>query len=384
MSRSRPTSEVRRLLQDLVAIDSVNPDLVSGGAGERGIAEYVADWLRQRGLDAEVIDSNGTGRPNVVGHVRGRGGGRTLLLNGHLDTVGTNEMPGALSPMVRGGRLYGRGSSDMKGGLAAIMLAAADAVLLELAGDVIFAGVADEEYRSIGSDAVAPLVQADGAIVAEPTGLRLGLAHKGFVWLEVETLGVAAHGSRPDLGVDAIAMMGRVLVGLDELASRLAASPGHRLLGPGSVHASLIDGGHEVSTYPASCRLTVERRTVPGETRQDVLAEGRQILDAIRADDPSFRAEVRVTFDRPPLEVREDVGVVRSLVRQFEAVARKSPEVAGMSYWTDAAIFAAHGVPTIVFGPLGEGDHSASEWVDLASVELCRRVIAAAAADFCG
>jgi len=378
------TSEVRPLLEQLVAIDSVNPDLARNGVGESEIATFVADWLASRGLTVELQETDRSGRPNVIATVPGSGGGRALMLNGHLDTVGLEVMPDGLVPRVVGDRLYGRGASDMKGGLAALMLAAGDVATMGLRGDVILTAVADEEFASIGTTAVVKDHRADAAIVAEPTSLAVGLAHKGFVWLEVDTEGTAAHGSLPDVGVDAIAKMGPILVGLEGLGRRLAESEGHPLLGTGSIHASLIEGGHEVSTYPAHCRLTVERRTVPPEIEPDVLAEIERLIADARRGDPALRASVRTTFSRRWLDGRPDQPIAQALMRSYEEDTGRRPDVAGLGYWTDAAILAAAGIPAIVFGPHGVGHHGATEWVDLPSVEVCRQVVAKVATDFCG
>ncbi|HEY9525887.1 MAG TPA: M20/M25/M40 family metallo-hydrolase, partial [Anaerolineales bacterium] len=244
--------ELEQLLSDLVSINSINPDLVPGSAGEGEIAHYIADWLKLAGLEVELIESV-SGRPNVVGIARGTGGGKTLLLNGHMDTVGVAGMIAGHTPRMEGGRLYGRGAYDMKGGLAACMLAIAEATKRSLRGDVIFTGVIDEEYASVGTMDLAKRFHADGAIVAEFTELQLILAHRGFVWLEIETIGKAAHGSRPDLGVDAIVKMGKVLNEIENLDQTLRANPTHPLLGSGSLHASLINGGQELSSYPERC-----------------------------------------------------------------------------------------------------------------------------------
>src|ERR1051325_2951618 len=231
--------ELEKLLSDLVSINSINPDLIPGAPGEVEIARYVADWLERAGLKGQLVESV-SGRPNVVGISRGTGGGKTLLLNGHMDTVGVAGMPNPHQPRIKDGRLYGRGSYDMKGGVAACMLAIAEAKKEHLHGDVIFTGVIDEEYASAGTLALPQRFHADAAIVAEFTELQLILAHRGFVWLDVETIGKAAHGSRPDLGVDAIVKMGKVLVELEKLDQTLRANPTHPLLGSGSLHASLI------------------------------------------------------------------------------------------------------------------------------------------------
>jgi acetylornithine deacetylase len=359
---------LRPLLERLVAIDSVNPTLVSGGAGEAELGRFVADWLAQRGLESDYYEV-APGRANVIGRVRGSGGGRSLLLNAHLDTVGLGGPDGGLTPRVEGTRLYGRGAYDMKGSLAAIMLVAAAAAELHLSGDVIVAAVADEEDKSIGSEQVAASVRADAAVVAEPTELRVAIAHKGFVWLELATTGRAAHGSRYDLGVDAIARMGPTLVALGDLDERLRSEgPDNPLLGGASVHASLIEGGRELSTYPDRCVVTVERRTIPGETVAAVEGELREL-----AGD----ADVTTLFSREPLETARDEPIVQLLEKHA------GTELVGVPFWTDAALFAAAGIPTVVFGPTGAGAHEETEWVDLESVQRTADVLLAVATEFC-
>jgi acetylornithine deacetylase len=352
------------LAAQLVAIDSVNPGLVPGGKGERELASFVADWCAGHGLDVEVV---GDERPSVIAVRRGSGGGRSLLLNAHLDTVGVGGMESPLEPRVEDGRLYGRGAYDMKGALAAIMLVAAEATGLR--GDVIVTAVADEEFGSIGTEAVLERVQADAAVVVEPTELQLAVAHRGFVAFELETTGVAAHGSRPDLGVDAIAKMGPLLVALDELDKRLQAGRRHPLVGTGTLHASLIEGGQELSSYPARCVLTGERRTVPGETVEQVERELRDVVGD---------AELRIVFSREPYEAPTSHQFVELVGRAADA-----GEHAGALFWTDAALIAAAGIPTVLYGPVGEGAHAAVEWVDLASLERLRETLGRVAAERC-
>ncbi len=361
-------SEVAELAAALVRIDSVNPALIAGAAGETQIAEFVAAWLARAGVEVEVVEA-APGRPSVIGTARGTGGGAALLLNAHLDTVGTEAMEAPFDPRVENGRLYGRGSYDMKGALAAAMLALADAARLGLAGDVILTAVADEEVGSLGTEAVLDRVTAAAAIVCEPTELQVAVAHRGFAGFEIETHGVAAHGSRPDLGVDAIAKMGHVLVALERLDRRLQAGRRHPLVGAGSLHASLIEGGQEFSSYPERCLLTSERRTLPGETIEEIEAD----LRAAAGD-----ADVRLLVTREPFEVDEQ----HELVRAVGAVAGVSG-VIGVPFWTDAALVAAAGIPAVLFGPAGEGAHSAVEWVDVSSLERCRYVYAAVAAALC-
>ncbi len=364
------------LVASLVAIESVNPDLVPGGAGEARIADFVAERLRDAGLEVE-LDEAAPGRPSVIAVAPGTGGGRSLMLNAHLDTVGVEGMERPFEPVVRDGRLYGRGAYDMKGGLAACMLAAERLRPERLAGDVVVTAVADEEYASIGVRSVLRRRRADAAIVTEPTALRVCVAHKGFVWAEVETAGRAAHGSRPAEGEDAITRMAPALTRLAELQSALGSTAGHELVGPGSVHASLIDGGQELSSYPASCLLSLERRTVPGETAEDVRSECEALVEGIEG------AEARLGLVREPFSVDPDAGVVRAVARAAEALTGRPAELYGETYWMDAAFIQAAGIPTAVFGPGGEGAHAVEEWVYLPSVEACAEGLVLAARELC-
>jgi acetylornithine deacetylase len=375
-------NELERLVSDLVAINSVNPDLAAQAPGEAEIASYLARWLTQAGLEVQVEEAL-PHRSNVVGIARGTGGGRSLLFNGHLDTVGAGTMSEPFGPQIQNGRLYGRGAYDMKGGLAACLLAVAAAKHHPLRGDVIFAGVVDEEYAGRGTLALAQRYSADGAIVAEPTELQLIVAHKGYVWLEVETQGVAAHGSRPDLGIDAIAKMGRVLTELEQLDQQLRAGPQHPRLGSGSLHASVIKGGREPSTYSERCWLTVERRTLPGETPDRVAAEIQTILDRLSHADAQFRAVVRRGLEGAPLETPEEAAIVQAVGHAGAGVLHRPLTLAGVPYWTDAATLWAAGIPSVLLGPGGAGAHAQEEWVDLPSVQTCADIYLATALEFC-
>jgi acetylornithine deacetylase len=370
------------LLAELVSIDSVNPALVNGGAGETEIAEAVSRHLQASGLRVERQDA-APGRPNIVGILEGVRPGRSLMLCGHLDTVGVQGMAAPFHPFEREGRLYGRGAQDMKGGLAAILSAAGTLARRGLpAGRVVVAAVADEEHASIGAAELVKRWKADAAIVTEPTDLAIGVAHKGFSWVEVETLGRAAHGSRPAEGEDAILRMGRVLTRLERLGKELGSRVAHPLLGPASLHASLIHGGRELSTYPDHCVLQLERRTLPGEASDIAVTELREILSALEREDSSFRASVRPLFSQPPYATPDATPIVEDLASVLESsggTARRE----GMSFWTDAAILGSAGIPSVIFGPGGAGLHGLEEYVRVEEVLLCRDALVETASRFC-
>ena len=369
------------LLARLVAIDSVNPALVPGGAGEGEIAAFVAGWLTEHGLEV-TVDEPVAGRPSVVGVARGTGGGASLMLNAHLDTVNVDGMDRPHEPVVRDGRLYGRGAYDMKGGLAAIMIAGAAAGREGLRGDVIVTAVADEEHASEGVQSILRRWRADACVVTEPTHLAACVAHKGFVWAQLETRGRAAHGSRPDLGVDAIAGIGPALAGIPALQRRLEARP-HPRLGAASVHASLISGGQELSSYPERCVLEVERRTVPGESAQDVERELRELLALAAGADARLETELRMGLVRDPFEVDPSAGIVTTLRAAAAHTLGAEPDLVGHPAWMDAAFLSAAGIPTVVFGPSGEGAHALEEHVDLQSVEQVAAIVTETARRFC-
>ncbi|AFZ69435.1 ArgE/DapE family deacylase [Deinococcus peraridilitoris] len=370
------------LLDMLVRIDSINPSLVPGGAGEANIARALAQLLTQQGVKVE-LDEAAPGRTSVIATVKGRGGGRALMLNAHLDTVGVSGMTAPFTPRIEHGRMYGRGTYDMKGALAACILALLSARGVDLRGDVILTAVADEEHASLGMQSVLTRVTADAAIVAEPTGLQLCTAHKGFTWHEITTHGRAAHGSRADLGVDAISHMGRVLVALEQLNRNLQQRAAHPLLGHASLHASLIDGGQELSSYPERCTLRLERRTLPGESVTQIEAELKDLLADLGAQDPTFQAELKLTLAREPFSTPPTAEISRHLLEQAERILGRAPAKVGQGFWMDAALIAASGIPTIVFGPDGSGAHATEEWVDLDSLRACTDILTATIRVFC-
>lgn len=372
-------------LARLVRINSINPTLAPDAPGEREIAGFVAEWLRASGVEAEVVEP-AAGRASVLGRVRGSGGGRSLMLNAHVDTVDVKGMAEPFSGEVRDGRLYGRGAYDMKGSLAACM-AAARAVRASgapLRGDLLVAAVADEEYGSLGTRDLLTRVRPDGAIVTEPTALDTCLAHKGYLWIEVEVTGRAAHGSKFELGIDANMKMGAFLYELAKLERDLRARPPHPLVGPPSLHAAMLQGGAGLSTYAPCCVLRIERRTVPGETETRAIAEIQEIADRLSAADPDFRATVRSFFVREPFEVAPDAAIVKAVDRAAAKVRGTAPRHIGDTPWMDAALLQAAGVETVVFGAAGAGAHADVEWVDVESVVRLAEILAEAAVEYCG
>ena len=372
-------------LQRLVGIDSTNPTLNARNAGEGEIAVVLGELAALIGLDVTVQEVL-PGRPNVVGVLKGTGRGRSLMFNGHTDTVGVEGMSEPFAAAIREGKLYGRGSQDMKASLAA-MLGAAKAIVddgVTLGGDLILAFVIDEETMSEGSADLVKHFAADAAIVTEPTDLSITRAHRGFIWFEVETFGRAAHGSRYKEGTDANMHMGRFLAQLDLLEQELRARPPHPLVGPPSLHASMIKGGSEISTYAAHCLLTIERRTVPAETVASALVDLQAIIDRLAAADASFRATVRPIFSREHFEVSQDAAIVQTLERHVIERLGQPPAHTGQTFWTDAALLSAAGMETVLIGPTGAGLHSAEEWVDLQSVIDLAVILADTALDYCG
>jgi acetylornithine deacetylase len=371
---------VTRILQELVRINSVNPLLAPGAPGESAIAAYVTSELRALGMEVDRHEPE-PGRVSVVGRLRGSRPGRTLMLNAHADTVAADEMEDPFSGELRDGRVYGRGSFDMKGGLAA-MMGAVKALAhagCPHGGEVLLAAVADEEYASLGTADLIGKYRVDGAIVTEPTALDLCLAHKGFIWIEVLTHGRAAHGSRFDLGVDANMHMGRVLADLDRLEQDLRARPPHPLVGPPSLHAATLSGGTGLSTYAASCTLQIERRTIPGEKTERVLGEIEDILHRQAGRDPNFDAEMKVLLVREPFEVSPGAAIVRALSDATREICGHEPAFIGQTPWMDSALLASAGIETVVMGGTGAGAHAREEWVDVRSiVDLARCLVGAA------
>ncbi len=377
MGTMRSVPSVPIFLAELVRINSVNPVLVSGAPGEAAIARWIASALQHPNIEVRLFEPE-PGRVTVAATVKGTGGGRSLMFNGHIDTVGVEGMAEPFSGEVRDGKLYGRGAFDMKGSIAASMVALLAIADAPLRGDVVLAAVADEEYGSLGTMDLLRHIRTDAAVVTEPTALDVCLAHKGYLWIEVETTGRAAHGSRFELGVDANMRMGRFLARLDLLEQELRARKPHPLLGPPSLHAAMLNGGTGLSTYAASCKLQIERRTVPGESEQSVLNELNALLDS------SMSATIRSYFVRDPFEVAPSAAIVQSALRACRVVRHCEPKLIGDTPWMDAALLQAAGIETVVLGPAGAGAHAAEEWVDVESVAQLAQILEAIARDYCG
>lgn len=380
---------LQEILASLIAIPSVNPSLEKGGGGEGEIAEFLAQEMTRLGLVVQRFEPE-PGRVSILGTLPGQGGGRSLMWNGHSDTVGVAGMEAPFSAQVREGRIYGRGAQDMKGSLAA-MLAGAKALIdspASLAGDLLLAAVADEEYTSLGtSDLILQLQRAgyhlDGAIVTEPSDLKVAAAHRGYVWLEIETTGRAAHGSRWWEGVDANRMMGSVLASLGELADALICRAPHPLVGPPSLHTPLVRGGQEMSIYAERCTLQVERRTVPGETPEGVEAELQAVLDVLSESQPNFNGTLKRWFDRPPLEARPGSRLLPVLLDSVSRVSQEPARPVGIPFWTDAALLSEAGADCVVIGPVGGGLHTSQEWVDLESCAKLAQILVQSALVYC-
>jgi acetylornithine deacetylase len=377
--------EAGALAAALVRVDSRNPGLVAGAPGEARCVGLLHETLDAWGFRTEVHEA-APGRPNLIARIGDARSGASLMFCGHSDVVGTDGMTHApFAAEVRDGRLYGRGASDMKGGLAAMCAAAWHAANAGLAGELVLAIAADEEHASLGTRAMLERgVRADAAIVAEPTGLAVMPAHRGFAWMEVIVRGRAAHGSRYDLGVDAIRNAGLLLAELDRVERTELARRTHPLLGRASLHASTIEGGTGLSTYPDRCMVRLERRTLPGERGEAAVEEVRRAIEAVHVAHPELEADVALMMGQEPSDVAVDAPVVRAL----EASLRECGEpvrIAGMSAWTDAALLNAAGVPTICFGP---GDislaHAAEEYIPLEEIDRAVSVLAALARRWCG
>ncbi len=419
----RPTDdELIQLLCDLIAIDSTNPGLAPGAAGEEALVTFLARRLTAAGLEVDVWEPR-PGRPNIVATLPGYGRAATggaatagavtagdvlsgqasgqasvekaagdeapsLMLVGHLDVVGAP--PELFTPQIRDGRLYGRGSNDMKAGLAAAVVTAerlaaearAAGGRSPLRGDLLVAGCADEEWESFGAESLVTRYHPAAAILPERTDFDVTVEHGGFTWFELESKGVEAAGAEPEKGVDAIALLGPLLAGIASLDRELDARP-HASYGRGSIHAATIAGGTQLPAYPGFCRLGIERCLIAGESVAQSCAEIETLLAAARAADGRFAASNHLVVGREPVALSRDDPVVLALVAAAAAELDRPPRVRGDIGWADSGIFAEAGIPCAQFGPIGDGEHTAGEWVDVESVKLVARVLETAVRRYC-
>lgn len=384
------------LAAQLVSVDSVNPGLVADAAGESQIVGLLAARLSHRGFAVEVVPAlEDEGRPSLIATYRGTGGGRSLVLNGHLDTVGVEGMDDPFGARIEGdretGRLYGRGACDMKAGIAAMVVAAEEVAAQGSAGDIILALVSDEENASVGTEAVLAHLAGglpDACLIGEPTWLDFAATHRGYAVVEVGFEGRASHSAQPELGVNAVAHLGRFLVGVEEQGMALAAGQGHPVAGNGSLMATVASGGVSPFLIPATASAVVERRTVPGERAADCLDEVGSILGEMRRSDPSVQTSVSVSLSREAWEFdpKQTAGAALSEVLGGALVAngRPEPRHVAFPYWMESALWEEAGVPTVVCGPAGDGLHAAEEWVDLAQVRAFADGLVSAIRSFCG
>jgi len=369
-----PRGDAVALARALIQIDSRNPTLAPDSPGEGGCARALASVLDDWGFSVEVTEI-APGRSNVVAHI-GPSDAPALMLNGHLDVVGVEGMiHDPFAAEIRDNRIYGRGSADMKGGLAA-MCAAAVSAPPNTNRQIVITAVADEEYESLGMRALlASGIRAEAAIITEPTRLAICPAHRGFAWFDISFRGRAAHGSRYDIGVDAITHAALLLAELEELERTREAGPHHPLLGRGSLHASTIRGGVGMSTYPEACDLAIERRTLPGESAERAMREITDACDRVKAKHPAFDARVTLSTAQLPSDVSPNAPIVKRLRGALER-ENVPVKIEGLSAWTDAALLNEAGIPAICFGP---GDialaHAAEEYVPVEEIGVATRVL---------
>lgn len=372
-----------KILRDMVAINSINPSLDDSGPGEEELGSYIFNILQSLNIDAQM-DELAPGRVNVIGKIKGSGGGRSLMLNAHMDTVGVDGMSEPFNPRISKGKLYGRGACDMKGSIAAILTTAKALVEnnVKLKGDLVLSFVADEEHESMGAYALVEQVKTDAVIVTEPSDLQICLAHRGFGVFAITTLGMAAHGGSHS-GVDANIKMGLLLAELDEFNQQLKNRKPHPLCGTASLHVPLIDGGQSLFIYSDQCNIMLERRTVPGETRAKVEKELQRMLADITKSDFHFQAIMETVLWRNPYQLSAVAPIVNELTRSAKGVSGFKNGFIGHQWWEDSAVFGEAGMDAVVFGPVGGKLHSDGEWVDLDSVTQLSEILYRVSKNFC-
>ena len=353
----------------MVQINSVNPGLDENGPGEYEIGMYIAERLQEMGVEP-IIDELSAGRLNVTGMIKGDGTGRSLMLNAHMDTVGVKGMAEPFSGRIEDGKLYGRGAYDMKGSIAAILGAAKSIQESSIMpkGDLVLSFVADEEYESIGAEALVKKIRTDDAIVAEPTDLRLCTAHRGFGIWKITTKGKTAHGGNHHLGVDANGNMGLLMAELYGWSEQLHNEKVHPLCGAASMHLPLVNGGRSLFVYSHECEIHVERRTLPGENREVIEGELRELMEELERRHAGFKASLELVIWRSPYEIETGKSIVKRVTNSLNKATGIQTEIIGHTWWEDSAIFGDAGIETVVLGPIGGGIHEDVEWVELDSV----------------
>ncbi|MDX1629378.1 MAG: M20/M25/M40 family metallo-hydrolase, partial [Fulvivirga sp.] len=317
------------------------------------------------------------------GIIKGTGGGRSIMLNAHMDTVDVTQMKHPFSASIKDGKLYGRGAQDMKGSIAAI-LAMAKKIKdnkVRLKGDVILSFVADEEYNSMGTEHALKKYHTDGAIVTEPTDLNVCIAHKGFGLFEFVTKGKQAHGGLPDEGIDANMHMAAVMQELSVMSDQLKQTPAHPLLGHPSIHIPVIEGGSAPFMYANQCKLILEKRTLPGEKQDDVLKSLKAINKKLSKR--QINAKVGTLMWRDAFEANKQGLMVTSLCDAFKDVTGENSNFIGHPWWEDSALISNKGIDTVIFGPKGHGLHSTVEWVDIQSVATMVDVLYKTVTNYC-
>ncbi len=375
---------ITQTLQKLVQINSVNPSLVAGGGGEEDIGQFISEELATLGIQHEV-DAIDDKRVNVTGIIPGTGNGKSLVLNAHMDTVGTAGMEAPFSGTVKNGKLYGRGSYDMKASIAAILCAAKMMIRKgqQLSGDLILSFVADEEFESIGAKRFVEKYSADAAVVTEPTDLNICLAHRGFGVFKITTHGKTAHGGKHRVGIDANSNMALLLAEFHRYGKKLQEEMTHPLCGEASMHIPLIEGGNSLFIYSGRCTAHLERRTLPGETEESVLDELNRMLQKLEDTEPGFNATIEPVIWRDPYEIRRERPIVKHIEAAANRILGKPSDIIGHTWWEDSAIFGKAGIDTVIIGPKGGGIHEAEEWVELRSVSELSEILYQCAVEFC-
>jgi len=390
LEKALNVDEVVAITSSLVAIESHR----DAPGRERPCAEEVARWFRQWGFEPEmpVVLEN---RPNVYCTLKGSGGGASLMLNGHIDTVPAYVMDiPPFSPELRDGLLYGRGTVDMKGALACMMVAMRllRDEKIPLRGDVIFAGVINEEDRSEGTEfLVRNGPRADRCVVGEPTSMVMMAGHRGLEWLEFEFIGKGAHGGTPEKGINAISMAARFIRTVEQELQPQLAKRVHPLIGPAVMNFGVIRGGSQPSTVADRCIVQIDRRWIPSEKLDRVLGEYQELLDKLHEEDSRFQCKMTriesnmATMDHMPMEIPLDDPLVMELKTTLQQIGIAEPRIAAFGGWTDASLISNFGkIPTIVFGP-GELSvaHSRCEYVPVEELRKCTLAYAVLAAALC-